>query len=103
VLGQVEAGIFGTGGQMPDRAVSYIMVADVATTCADADQLGGSVVNKQLDPAQGGPTFASLRDPSGNAFRLVPPESPPCGDDPDTSTTNSPMTCSTSATEKGLA
>ena len=38
-------GIFGTGGQMPDHAVFYILVADVEATCADARQLGGTVVS----------------------------------------------------------
>ena len=38
-------GIFGTGGQAPDHAVFYILVADVEATCTDAEQLGGSVVS----------------------------------------------------------
>ena len=55
-------GVFGTGGQMPDHAVFYILVADVEATCADAEQLGGSVVSKHVDPGPGAPTFAYLRD-----------------------------------------
>jgi predicted enzyme related to lactoylglutathione lyase len=66
-------GIFGTGGQMPDHAVFYILVADVAATCADAEQLGGSVVSKHLDPGPGAPRFAYLRDPSGNQFGVFSP------------------------------
>ena len=66
-------GILGTGGQMPDHAVFYILVADVQATCADAEQLGGSVVRKQLDPGPGAPTFAYLRDPSGNQFGIFSP------------------------------
>jgi predicted enzyme related to lactoylglutathione lyase len=46
-------GIFGIGGQMPGHAVFYILVADVEATCADAEQLGGTVVSKHLDPGPG--------------------------------------------------
>lgn len=63
-------GIFGTGGQVPDHAVFYILVADVEATCADAEQLGGTVLNKQLDPGPGAPALAYLRDPSGNQFAV---------------------------------
>ena len=87
-------GIFGTGGQVPDHAVFYILVADVQATCADAEQLGGSVLSKHLDPGPGAPTFAYLRDPAGtssassvrrrpdgrDATHLSPPASPG-GDD----------------------
>ena len=66
-------GIFGTGGQVPDHAVFYILVADIEATCADAEQLGGSVVSKHLDPGPGVPTFAYLRDPSGNLFGVFTP------------------------------
>jgi predicted enzyme related to lactoylglutathione lyase len=66
-------GIFGTGGQVPDHAVFYILVADVAATCADAEQLGGSVVSKHLDPGPGAPKFAYLRDSSGNQFGVFSP------------------------------
>ncbi len=45
----------------PGGAVFYILVADVETTCADAEQLGGSVISKNLDPEPGAPTFAYLR------------------------------------------
>lgn len=66
-------GIFGTGGQLPDHAVFYILVADVEATCADAEQLGGSVVSQHLDPGPGAPKFAYLRDPSGNPFGVFSP------------------------------
>jgi len=66
-------GIFGTGGSVPDHAVFYILVADVEATCADAEQLGGSVVSKHLDTAPGVPTFAYLRDPAGNQFGVFAP------------------------------
>ncbi len=48
-------GLFDTGGQVPNHAVFYILVADVEATCADAEQLGGSVVSKHLEPAPGAP------------------------------------------------
>ena len=66
-------GIANSGGQMPDHAVFYILVADVEATCADAEQLGGSVVSKHLDPGPGAPTFAYLRDPAGNLFGVFTP------------------------------
>lgn len=68
---QPMGGIFGTGGQVPNHAVFYILVADVEATCADAEQLGGTVMGKHLDPGPGAPTFAYLRDPSGNQFGVV--------------------------------
>ena len=66
-------GIAGTGRPLPGHAVFYILVADVEATCADAEQLGGSVVGKYLDPGPGAPTFAYLRDPSGNQFGVFTP------------------------------
>ncbi|MFF0341468.1 VOC family protein [Kribbella sp. NPDC004875] len=67
-------GVFGTGGKLPNHAVFYILVADIDATCADAEQLGGSVINKS--PARPGtPAFAYLRDPSGNQFGIFTPAS----------------------------
>jgi predicted enzyme related to lactoylglutathione lyase len=66
-------GIFGTGGQLPGHAVFYILVADVDATCVDAEQLGGTVVSKHLEPGPGAPAFAYLRDPSGNQFGVFCP------------------------------
>jgi len=66
-------GIFGNGGQAPGHAVFYILVADVEATCADAEQLGGSVVSKQIDPGPGAPSFAYLCDPAGNKFGVFTP------------------------------
>ena len=65
-------GIWGTD-QLPGHAVFYILVADVNATCADAEQLGGTVVSKHVDPGPGVPTFAYLRDPSGNQFGVFCP------------------------------
>jgi len=66
-------GIRGTGGHMPSHGVFYLLVADVEATCAAAEQLGGSVVSKHLDPGPGAPKFAYLRDPSGNQFGVFSP------------------------------
>jgi predicted enzyme related to lactoylglutathione lyase len=67
---QPMGGIFGTDGQRPNHAIFYILVADLEATCADAEQLGGTVINKQLDAT---PAFAYLRDPAGNQFGVFTP------------------------------
>ncbi|MGH3463031.1 MAG: VOC family protein [Kribbellaceae bacterium] len=51
----------------------YILVADVEATCTEADNLGGSVVTKQVEPPAGAPAFAYLRDPAGNMFGVFTP------------------------------
>lgn len=66
-------GVVGTGAQVPDHAVFYILVANVEATCATAGQLGGSVVSKHLDTGPGAPAFAYLRDPAGNMFGVFTP------------------------------
>ena len=66
-------GVANTGGQMPNHGVFYILVADVEATCAVAEQIGGSVVAKFLEPGPGAPRFAYLRDPSGNQFGVFTP------------------------------
>ena len=66
-------GIFGTGGQVPDHAVFYILVADVEATCADAEQLGGSVVSKHLDPGPGRPDVRLPARPVGQPVRRLHP------------------------------
>lgn len=66
-------GLFGTKGEMPNHAVFYILVADIEATCADAQQLGGTVVSKHVDVPPGTPAFAYLRDPSGNQFGVFTP------------------------------
>ncbi|WP_371402178.1 VOC family protein [Kribbella sp. NBC_00662] len=70
---QPMGGIFGTGGQLPNHAVFYILVADLEATCAEAEQLGGTVISKNVDPGPGTPAFAYLRDPSGNQFGIFTP------------------------------
>ena len=66
-------GIANTDGRMPNHAIFYILVADVEATCTEAENLGGSVVSKQIEPPAGAPTFAYLRDPAGNMFGVFTP------------------------------
>jgi predicted enzyme related to lactoylglutathione lyase len=70
---QPMGGLFGTNGQLPNHAVFYILVADIEATCADAEQLGGTVISKHVDVGPGTPAFAYLRDPSGNQFGVFTP------------------------------
>jgi len=70
---QPMGGLFATKGELPNHAVFYILVADVEATCTDAEQLGGTVVNKRIGIGGGTPDFAYLRDPSGNQFAVFAP------------------------------
>jgi predicted enzyme related to lactoylglutathione lyase len=65
-------GITKTQDGMPAHAVFYILVADVAATCTAAEELGGSIVAKEVSPPAG-PAFAYLRDPAGNMFGVFTP------------------------------
>jgi uncharacterized protein len=65
-------GILATGGSLPDHAVFFVAVADVADTCARAEQLGAKVAFAQPKPASG-PPLAYLRDRSGNLFGIFTP------------------------------
>jgi predicted enzyme related to lactoylglutathione lyase len=65
-------GVVATGGAMPGHAVFYIAVTDVGATCKAAEQAGGKVVSKELEPAAG-PPFAYLRDPVGSLFGVFTP------------------------------
>ena len=65
-------GVMATGGAMPGHAVFYIAVADLAATCRAAEQFGGTVVHKELDPPAG-PAFAYLQDPVGSLFGVFTP------------------------------
>jgi len=108
-------GIFGTAGRVPGHAVFYILVADVGATCADAEQLRGSVISKHLNPGPGAPRFAYLRDRPATssassarrradvalARRARPRRRLPAGTTPATSTTISPTTCSTTPPAAG--
>jgi hypothetical protein len=63
---QPDGGVFDTAGKVPNYAVFYVKVADVAASCAAAEAAGGKVL---VAPQQGAAlTFAHLLDPSGNHF-----------------------------------
>jgi predicted enzyme related to lactoylglutathione lyase len=71
---QPMGGIMKAQPQTPGHAVFYVAVADVAATCTSTEELGGSVVVRETNPAAG-PAFAHLRDPAGNLFGVfTPPE-----------------------------
>jgi predicted enzyme related to lactoylglutathione lyase len=68
----IRGGIFGTGGKMPNYAVFYVVVTDVADACRRVEAAGGKV----LVPATGdsdGVTFAHVLDPSGNHIGVYTP------------------------------
>ena len=73
--GSIGGGVLGTGGAVPGYAIFYVLVADVAAACSQAEAAGGRV----LVPATTnnvGLTFAHLADPAGNRFGVF---SPPAG------------------------
>ena len=69
---QPFGGVVATGGERPGHAVFYIAVSDVAATCSAAEQLGGTIESKELEPLVG-PPFAYLRDPVGSLFGVFTP------------------------------
>jgi predicted enzyme related to lactoylglutathione lyase len=69
-------GIFGTGGEPPDHAVFTVAVAGMAETCAQAEKLGGTVVQAVTEPGAG-PAFAYLRDRAGNLIGIFTPAAKP--------------------------
>ena len=72
--GSIKGGIVGHGGQLPNYAVFYVVVDDVADACRRAETSGGKV----LVPATSAPNglvFAHLQDPAGNQPGIyTPPE-----------------------------
>ncbi len=75
--GSIQGGVLATGGRMPNYAVFYVVVADTAATCRQAEAAGGKVLVGPLT-GPGGLTFAHLLDPSGNQFGVY---TPPAGKD----------------------
>ena len=70
--GGLGGGIFPTGGKLPNYAVFYVVVDDVAETCRRAEAAGGKVLVPPQDT--GTLSFAHLLDPAGNHFAVyVPP------------------------------
>jgi predicted enzyme related to lactoylglutathione lyase len=73
----IKGGIFPTGGQLPNYAVFYVVVRDVAASCVSAEAAGGKVVVPPTDTGNG-LVFAQLLDPAGNRFGIY---TPPAGQD----------------------
>jgi uncharacterized protein len=70
--GGIGGGVNSTGGQGPNYALFYVMVADPADACRRAEAAGGKVlVAPHTDP--GGLTFAHLLDPTGNRIGVYSP------------------------------
>jgi predicted enzyme related to lactoylglutathione lyase len=70
-----SGGIFDHGGQMPNYAVFYVQVDDVAAKLAEAERLGGKTLAPPTDNGEG-LVFAHLADADGNHFGIF---SPPAG------------------------
>lgn len=75
--GKPQGGIFPTGGNIPNYAVPYVQVDDVASTLGAAEQRGGKVLVPQ-QTAPDGLSFAHLIDPQGNHIGVY---TPPPGQD----------------------
>ncbi|TDV41842.1 VOC family protein [Actinophytocola oryzae] len=69
---QPHGGLLDTGGESQNRATFVIVVDDVVKAVAEAERLGGTVVNPPKTTPNG-LTFADLRDPSGNHFGVFTP------------------------------
>jgi predicted enzyme related to lactoylglutathione lyase len=68
----IKGGLFGTGGAMPNYAVFYVEVPDVAATCREAGEAGGKVLVEPT-PTPDGIVFAHILDPQGNHFGAFSP------------------------------
>src|ERR1051326_4230207 len=70
--GLPAGGLFNTKGDIPGYAVFHVLVADVATTCRQVEEAGGSVL-RAPEVNSVGFAFAHLLDPSGNHFAVFTP------------------------------
>ena len=68
----IKGGILGTGGEIPNYAVFYVEVPDVAATCRQVGEAGGKVLVEPTS-APDGLVFAQVLDPHGNHFGLFSP------------------------------
>jgi uncharacterized protein len=68
----IKGGLYDTKGNLPNHAVFFVQVPDVAATCAKAEVLGGKVL---LPATQGGGglVFAYLLDAVGNHIGVFCP------------------------------
>jgi uncharacterized protein len=67
-----QGGIVDTRGELPNRAVFYVEVADVAVAVEQAERLGGKV-SHPVTTTPNGLTFAGLQDPAGNHVSVYSP------------------------------
>jgi len=70
--GQPAGGIAHTDGGAANHATFFVLVEDVAAVCADAEQLGGKVLEPPVTTPNG-LAFAHLLDRSGNRFGVFTP------------------------------
>ncbi len=71
---QPAGGISHTDGGAANHATFLVFVEDVAAVCAQAEQLGGKVLNQPVTTPDG-LVFADLLDRSGNRFGIFTPPS----------------------------
>jgi len=70
----IKGGLADTKGNLPNHAVFYVEVPDVAATCVKAETLGGKVLLPPTE-ADGGLVFAYLLDAVGNHIGVwTPPQ-----------------------------
>jgi uncharacterized protein len=70
----IKGGLADTQGNLPNHAIFYVEVPDVAATCVEAETLGGKVLLPPTD-AEGGLVFAYLLDSVGNHIGVWTPPS----------------------------
>jgi predicted enzyme related to lactoylglutathione lyase len=70
----IKGGIFGTSAEVPNYAVFYVEVPDVAAMCREVDEAGGKVIVEPTSTPDG-LVFAQVFDPHGNHFGLFSPPS----------------------------
>jgi len=68
----IKGGLADTKGNLPNHALFYVEVPDVAATCAHAEILGGKVLLPATD-AGNGLVFAYLLDAVGNHIGVFTP------------------------------
>jgi predicted enzyme related to lactoylglutathione lyase len=68
----IKGGLADTKGNLPNHAVFYVEVPDVAATCVKAETLGGKVLLPATE-ADGGLVFAYLLDAVGNHIGVWTP------------------------------
>ena len=70
--GSIRGGLFNHRGQVPNHAIFFVVVPDVAATVKEAEARGGKVAVPRTETPDG-LVFAELLDPSGNHFGVFTP------------------------------